>query len=85
MCCIVSDRNLPKLEYIDSIGDETEVHYYLAIDVGASSRYFDLELVHDFVWVSLEDVDSTLTHSNLKKFWNDIKFDVMEVFCEKNT
>ena len=79
ICIIVPSKKKYILNYVDSLGCESEVHYYFAIDNGKSSKVFDADLVHEIVWVSFEDVESKLSYSDLKKFWNEIKFNVIEL------
>ena len=78
-CEIISHIELPVMKYLDSKGQETETHCYLAIDKGKSEKVFDAELVHDLVWVSIEEVEKTLSYENLVDFWKEIKYLVIGV------
>lgn len=73
MCTIIPSQSLPVLRYIDSKGDETEAFYFLAQDIGSSTTSFNLNLVHEIIWVPYDKVDKTLSYPNLIQFWNDIK------------
>jgi len=78
-CRIITSKALPILTYIDSQGDNTEAHYYLASDEGPSLKVFDPKLIHEVVWESTEDVENTLSYINLINFWNEIKIIINEI------
>ena len=78
-CHIISSEVLRVMEYVDSVGDETETYMYLAVDDGPSSETFAPEDVEQTVWKFLEDVEETLSYPNLKEFWNEVKSKVYDV------
>ncbi|HCC06831.1 MAG TPA: hypothetical protein DEP72_01515 [Clostridiales bacterium] len=78
-CHIISSEVLRVMEYVDSVGDETETYMYLAVDDGPSSETFAPEDVEQTVWKFLEDVEDTLSYPNLKEFWNEVKSKVYDV------
>jgi len=59
--------------YVDSKGDETTTHWYLARDLGKAHQNVPEELQHDLVWVDPEEVESKLSYDNLKELWNESK------------
>lgn len=78
-CEIIPCIKLPVIQYINPTEQEVETHFYLAIDKGRSEKIFDAELVHDLAWVSIEEVEKTLSYQNLVDFWKQIKCLVIEV------
>ena len=73
ICRIIDFKELPVLSYIDSKGQNVEAHYYLSYDEGSSLKVFDESLVHDILWLSLNEVECKLSSSNLISFWTQIK------------
>ena len=71
LCKIVDSVVLPLTVYTHPSGYVAEVHNYLAIDIGKSDKIFDEELVHELIWVSIEDVKDKLTYDNLIDLWNE--------------
>lgn len=84
-CRIISSKALPVLTYIDSLGDKTETHMYLAIDEGPSFKTFDPKDVEELVWKDIKNVQNTLSYQNLKDFWNEIKPIVNDVLEDENS
>jgi 8-oxo-dGTP diphosphatase len=78
-CHIIPSKELPVIKYIDSLGDKSEVHYYLASDDGKSTKMFKQEDVEELVWTPFDEVEDTLSYQNLKDFWNKIKPIVDEI------
>ncbi|MDD2376493.1 MAG: NUDIX domain-containing protein [Clostridia bacterium] len=79
ICRIINFKDLPVLSYIDSKGHSVEAHYYLSYDEGSSLEVFNESLVHDILWLSLNDVEYKLSNSNLISFWSKIKPIVSDV------
>ncbi len=45
------------------------VRMFLAVDKGKSTRVFDANLVHELIWVDIDEVEEKLTYQNLKDIW----------------
>ena len=73
ICRIIELKDLPVLSYIDSKGHNVVAHYYVSYDEGSSLKVFDKSLVHDILWLSLNEVEFKLSKSNLISFWIQIK------------
>ena len=71
--CKLISNELPVINYTDSVGDEAEVHFFLARPIKKSEKVFDQELVHELVWVPYNEVADKLTYPNLKELWDEIK------------
>ncbi len=82
-CSIITTEELPIIEYTDSVGNSVIAHYYLAKDLGKSEKIFDESLVHEIVWVPIDEVEKKLTYSNLVEFWNTIKLNAIDILKGK--
>lgn len=66
--------------YKDSNNCDVESHYYIGIDNGKSDNK-SLE-VHDLVWKSIDEVESTLTYEHSKILWNNVKEKIRNILKE---
>ncbi len=74
---LILDNNEILIEnYIDSMGNACEAHYFIAKDIGISNNT-SLE-VHDLIWTNIDEVESILTHEHTKKIWNNVKDTVIK-------
>ena len=64
-------HQLPTQSYTDSKGDECNVYWYIARDLGQSHKLVEEELTHDLVWTDPDKVEELLTYDNLKQLWRD--------------
>lgn len=83
-CQIIEDKEIAKIEYVTSKGEEVEVHFYLAIDAGLHIGEIDEKDREDTIWLDINEVEETLSHENLKEFWKSIENQV-EVKIENIT
>ena len=79
-CRIVEPKNLPLVTYVNSTDGKVEVHNFIAIDEGASSQVFAPELVHELVWVSVEEAENILSYDNQKDLLRAVKSIINELF-----
>ena len=75
-CKLVSNKPIAIMSYTNSEG-EINTYMFLAQDLGKSEKEIKEEDKEEFVWVDYNKVEDTLTYQNLKKFWNDIKEEVL--------
>ena len=78
-CRIIYSKKLPILNYIDSVGDNSELHYFIACDEGKGNKEVDKENEHKLLWTDFDGVENFLTYEDLKKLWNEVKPIVNEV------
>ena len=84
-CRIIPTKSLPILQYIDSKGDSTSSYYFLAKDMGPTKKIFDINLIHEIVWVPINKVEEKLSYPNLVTFWKKIRSIVEEELNNENT
>ncbi|MDR2901700.1 MAG: NUDIX hydrolase, partial [Lactobacillales bacterium] len=84
-CCIISSPSLPVLTYIDSKGQQTDAHYFLACDMGESTKTFDAKLKHQIIWRHIDQVEENLSHHNLREFWKEVRPLIEKLFKNENT
>lgn len=82
-CHIISKYKRKMFQYMNNVDGEIKCYYYLAIDDGESEKVFSDDLVHELKWLDYSSVQDMLTYDDLKKLWNDVKENVLEVFNEK--
>ena len=75
-CQIIEDNEIAKIEYVTSKGEEVEVHFYIAIDNGLYIGKIDENDREDTIWLEIDKIEQTLSHDNLKDFWNSIKIQI---------
>ncbi len=73
LVCKLISNELPVVNYIDGVGDNAEVHFYLARPLKKSNKIFSKELVHELIWIPYNEVSDKLTYSNLKELWEEVK------------
>lgn len=70
---IIIDKEIHVLKYTTSSGEDVETYMYVAIDDGKTEKYIKEEDKENLKWVSLDEVERTLTYDNLKIFWIIVK------------
>lgn len=76
-CIILEDKPIFKEHYFDSKNDEVDMYYYIAIDNGKSNN--NSVDTHDLIWTAFDDVEKTLSYGSLKKVWDEVKSNVLEI------
>ena len=79
---IVNDQELDIIRYITSSGEDVELYMYLAVDDGPIERKIAEEDKEKSEWFSLDEVEDKLDFVNLKVFWRNVKYKVLD-FLEK--
>lgn len=78
-CHLVSNKKLSKIYYSNPKGENVENYFYLAIDDGITNDEIDEKDKEQTKWVKYSEVESMLSHQNLKDFWNEIKHEVKKM------
>lgn len=65
-------------KYTDSNGDEAEVYWFLAKDLGESHATINEELKHELIWVNFDEVENKLSYDNLIRLWNESKEKILQ-------
>lgn len=78
-CHLVSNKELLKIYYSNPKGENVENYFYLAIDDGITNDEIDEKDKEQTKWVKYSEVETTLSHQNLKDFWNEIKHEVKKM------
>ena len=76
-CIILENNPIFKEHYFDSKNDEVDMYYYIAIDNGKSNN--NSVDTHDLIWASFDDVEKILSYDSLKKVWDEVKSNVLEI------
>lgn len=83
-CHLYRDKEISKINYISSEGEDVENFFYIAIDDGVY-----LEKINDIdkeilVWKAFNEVEKALSYQNLKSFWNTIKSKIEEIIKKES-
>ena len=78
-CHLVNSKEISIIYYNDSKGNKIENYFYLAIDDGVSKKRISEEDKEKMIWKKWSEVEVSLSHQNLKNFWNEIKYKVERV------
>lgn len=78
-CHLASNKELLKIYYSNPKGENVENYFYLAIDDGITNDEIDEKDKEQTKWVKYSEVESMLSHQNLKDFWNEIKHEVKKM------
>lgn len=78
-CHIIGNSEISIIYYKNSKGKQVENYFYLAIDDGLTNDKINENDREETEWIKYSDVENTLSHKNLKDFWNEIKFKVKSV------
>ena len=70
-CVLLEQEPIYKEEYTTSKGEDVEVYYYIAKDIGKSDN--TSEETHPTYWIPFDEVYDYLTYPNLKSTWNQMK------------
>lgn len=81
---IISDKELGRLSYITKKGENVDTYLYLALDKGALDKNIPDDLKEELKWIEIDKVEETLTHEDLKYFWNSNKDYILE-YLERGT
>jgi 8-oxo-dGTP pyrophosphatase MutT (NUDIX family) len=76
-CEVIVKEPLVVENYVDSKNCDVKMHYYLALDKGASDNTCDDR--HDLIWTDFNNVEQTLSYQSLKTVWNKVKNTVNEI------
>lgn len=79
---IVLEKELGILSYITKKGENVDTYLYLAIDKGAVDKNIPEDLKEELKWIEFDKVEETLTHDDLKYFWNEKKDFILD-YLEK--
>jgi len=66
-------------QYVTPSGEDVEMYYYLAKDVGVSSN--SSTDTHPTFWIPFDEVYDKLSYPSLKTVWNSVK-DKVEIYFE---
>lgn len=83
-CLIIPMKEITINEYSSSKGEISRVYYYLAKDMGKSDKTYDESLVHQLVWIPIEEVESKLSYSNLIEIYNKLKPIIIDIVKNKS-
>lgn len=75
-CHLVDIKEISIIHYNNSKGEKVENYFYLAIDDGLSKEKIEEKDKEVTVWKAYDEIEDTLSHQNLKDFWNEIKLKV---------
>jgi diadenosine hexaphosphate hydrolase (ATP-forming) len=70
-CLLLEKDPVYKEEYVTPSGEDVEMYYYLAKDIGPSDN--TSEDTHPTIWVPFEEVYDKLSYPSLKKVWESVK------------
>ena len=77
--CILLEKDPIYIEnYITPSGEDVEMYYFLAKDIGKSDN--TSTDTHQTYWVPYEEVKDKLTYESLKKLWDEIKNRISNYF-----
>ena len=77
-CELLKDDYIYIEEYRTPRGEEVEMYYFLAKDIGPSDN--TSTDTHPTVWIPFDEVYDKLTYPSLKEVWNNVKGYVREEF-----
>ena len=72
-CHVVGDKEIAKIRYMSSKGEEVENYFYLVVDDGVYEKEIKEKDKEETIWTNIKDVEKTLSYLNLKQLWNTIK------------
>lgn len=72
-CHLYSQKEIAIIYFSNSKGEKVENYFYIAIDDGKSKKEINYKDKEITVWKKYTEVEETLSHENLKQFWNEIK------------
>lgn len=72
-CHLYSQKEIAIIYFNNSKGEKVENYFYIAIDDGKSKKEINYKDKEITVWKKYTEVEETLSHENLKQFWNEIK------------
>lgn len=78
-CHVVGDKEIAKIRYMSSKGEEVENYFYLVVDDGVYEKEIKEKDKEETIWTNIKDVEKTLSYLNLKQLWNTIKGQVEKV------
>lgn len=78
-CHLLRKEELSKIYYSNPKGENVENYFYLAIDDGITNEKIDEKDKEQTKWVKYSEVETTLSHQNLKDFWNEIKHEIKKI------
>ena len=71
-CKAITTEPLGTIEYINYEG-KVITYMFLCEDIGPTTKVIPDCDKEEPVWLDIKDVEKTLTYSNLREFWNNIK------------
>ena len=77
-CLILEEEPVYKEEYITPSGEDVDMYYFLAKDIGPSDNTSDD--THPTLWIPFDEVYDKLSYPSLKKVWDNVKDKVEENF-----
>ena len=72
-CHIIEKDKVKIINYKNSINEDVQNYFYFAIDDGIADEDIKKKDKEKTEWVKYIDVENTLSHQNLKDFWQKIK------------
>lgn len=78
-CHLLCDKEIAKIEYVSSRGENVENYFFIAIDDGVSIEYINEKDKEKTVWINYLAVEDKLIYPNLIEFWKSIKSFVKRV------
>lgn len=78
-CHIQEEKEIAIIRYTTPRGENVENYFYIAIDDGIYQEKIDEKDKEMTAWEKFDNVESTLSHENLKDLWNEIKGKVKAV------
>ena len=78
-CHIYINKEISKINYISSKGENVENYFYVAIDDGIYNGNIEEKDKEETIWKEIEEIENTLSHENLKEFWKKIKGEIKKI------
>lgn len=77
-CLVLEEKPVYKEEYVTPSGEDVDMYYFLAKDIGPSDN--SSEDTHPTIWVPFDEVYDKLSYPSLKKVWDNVKEKVQKNF-----
>ena len=78
-CHLIQNSEIAVINYKNSKNENVENYFYLAIDDGITNDKIKEEDKEKTEWIEYSEVETMLSHQNLKEFWKTIKNKVERV------
>lgn len=72
-------KEIAKINYSNSRGENVENYFFIAIDDGVSKKYINESDKEETIWKDFSKIEESLSYENLIELWNTIKSEVKEI------